>query len=181
MESLVENKQILHGLASGVITGIFASIIIFWKLSGKIDDFLFSIIYQQLLASGLSGEKALEIANKTIGELKWIHWLTVVSPIINMTLLGALLGLLTHVFIKKTGLKPWAASIATGLVLVLLLQLLPLLVLKTYTPYVVEALEEYIGLPVILVPSIMFTILLVVFNTLKGPWRKWGEAKPEIY
>ncbi len=83
VESLVENKQILYGLASGVITGIFASIIVFWELSGKIDDFLFSIIYQQLLASGLSGEKALEIANKTIGELKWIHWLTVVSPIIN--------------------------------------------------------------------------------------------------
>ncbi|MET1101626.1 MAG: hypothetical protein ABWW69_04015, partial [Pyrodictiaceae archaeon] len=151
---MVENRQVLYGIAAGVIAGIISSVVAVLRLYGRMDDFLLDLIYQQLLASGLPGEKALETARRTVEGLWWIRWLLAVGPVINMALLGALLGLLTHVFIKSLGLRPWSASLATGLVLVLLLQLLPLLLLEEYYSGITGVLEEYVGLPVILAPSI---------------------------
>ncbi|MCD6488524.1 MAG: hypothetical protein J7K21_04800 [Desulfurococcales archaeon] len=179
---MVESKQMLYSLAAGLIAGVIASIVIFIKIGGMVNEFMFELVYNQLLATGLSGDKALEIANQTIEGIKPIYWLIPISPIINMLFISAILGILLDFLVNRLHLKPYTASILTGLTLILLLQLTPIIILgKLYGGWITELLDKYIGLPVILTPSIIYTTLLTIFNTIKGPWNKWGETKPEIY
>ena len=179
---MIESKQILYSLAAGIIAGVIASIILLVRFSGVFDEFMYEVIYRQLLSAGLPEEKVLEIANTSIQEIKWIHWLIPIGPIINMLFLGAILGVFLDFLIKRLSLKPYIASILAGLILIFLLQLIPMLIIsKLYAPWLIELLDKYIGIATILAPSIIYTIILILFNTIEGPWTKWGEAKPETY
>ncbi|MET1159473.1 MAG: hypothetical protein ABWW65_00795 [Thermoprotei archaeon] len=179
---MVENKQILYGAVAGLISGIIGSIVLYVVLAPSFDAFIYNLMYYQLKSTGLPEENITSLLNTTLKTIKSIYWLIGIGPVINMLLIGALMGLYNSFLINRLRLAPGIASLLTGLTLILLLQLLPIsLISMFYGEWFLEVLDEFIGLPVIIAPSIVYTVLLIVFNTLKGPWEKWGEAQPEIY
>jgi len=144
--------------------------------------FIQDLVYHQLLAQGISSSKALEIAEQTAEGIRSLTWLFYVGPIINMLFIGAILGIALDLLVNKVKLNPGISSIITGFILIFLLQLLPIYVMNSlYGQWFIDTLNKYIGLWIILTPSIIYTFLLTLFNTIRGPWIKWGEAKPEKY
>ncbi len=144
--------------------------------------FIQDLVYHQLLAQGISSSKALEIAEQTAEGIRSLTWLFYVGPIINMLFIGAILGIALDLLVNKVKLNPGISSIITGFILIFLLQLLPIYVMNSlYGQWFIDTLNKYIGLWTILTPSIIYTFLLTLFNTIRGPWIKWGEAKPEKY
>ncbi len=180
--NMVESKHILYSVIAGILTGIIASIIIAISINGMIIPFVHDLVYHQLLAQGISSSKALEIADQTAESIGSLTWLFYIGPVINMLLIGAILGIVLDILVKKVKLNPGIASIITGLILIFLLQLLPIYALNAvYGSWFLDIFNKYIGLWIALIPSIIYTFLLTLFNTIKGPWIKWGEAKPEKY
>jgi len=179
---MAESKQIFYSVIAGLLTGIIASIIIAIRINGMFASFIQDLVYHQLLAQGISSSKALEIAEQTAESIGSLTWLFYVGPIINMLFLGAILGIVLDLLVKKVKLNPSIASIITGLILIFLLQLLPIYALNSlYGQWFIDIFNKYISLWIILTPSIIYTFLLTLFNTIRGPWIKWGEAKPEKY
>lgn len=176
---MVESKYVLYSLSAGVIAGAFSSITLLFKLSA-IEGFVRELMYQQLLLLGLSKEGASEVVKTAINGVRSFLWLAPIGPIINMLFLGALLGVLLDFLARKLK-KVHYSSILTGLVLITLQVMLILVISEIYGSWFIDLLNEYIGLPLIVAPSIMYTILLTIFSSIKGPWAKWGEAKPEVY
>ena len=178
---MVENRHILYSLTAGVIAGTFSSVTMALTLSGAIEDLMRELVHQQLLWSGVPQEKIPEIVAKAVESLKWTYWLIPLGPIINMLFLGALLGLLLDFLVKKLK-RPYVASLLTGTFFIVLLQLLPLLLLEAvYGSWFTELLNKYMGMPLIIAPSVLYTVLLTIFSSVKGPWTRWGEAKPKMY
>jgi len=176
---LVESKYVLYSLLAGVIAGALSSIMMLFKLNA-IEEFVREFMYQQLLLSGLSEEGASEVVKMAIDGVRAFLWLAPIGPIINMLFLGALLGVLLDFLVKKLR-RPYYPSILTGLVLIAL-QVVPIMVINwMYGSWFTELLDRYIGLPFIIAVPIVYTILLTIFSSIKGPWTKWGEAKPKIY
>lgn len=176
---MVESKYVLYSLSAGVIAGVLSSIMMFFKLNA-IEEFVREFMYQQLLSSGFSEEGASEVVKMAIDGVRAFLWLAPIGPIINMLFLGALLGVLLDFLVKKLR-KPYYSSILTGLVLIAL-QVVPILIInEVYGSWFVELLDKHVGLPLLVAPSIAYAILLTVFTSIKGPWTRWGEAKPKIY
>ncbi|MEM2214663.1 MAG: hypothetical protein QXD66_07275 [Candidatus Nezhaarchaeales archaeon] len=176
---MVESKYVLYSLLAGVIAGALSSIMMLFKLNA-IEEFVREFMYQQLLLSGLSEEGASEVVKMAIDGVRAFLWLAPIGPIINMLFLGALLGVLLDFLVKKLR-RPYYPSILTGLVLIAL-QVVPIMVINwMYGSWFTELLDRYIGLPFIIAVPIVYTILLTIFSSIKGPWTKWGEAKPKIY
>ncbi len=180
---MTESRYIMYSILAGIIAGIITGIVLFIKMSNVFNDFIYELTFHQLVSGGLSEEEATYIARTTTLRLAGLmNWLLLIGPIINMLLLGALLGVLLDILIKKVNLRPWLASIVVGLIFITLLRLLPLyLIGKFYDKWLINTMFKYIGLHLILMPSIIYTIMLVLFNTIKGPWTRVAEAKPEIY
>jgi len=178
---VVENRHILYSLTAGVIAGAFSSIIMTLTLSGTIEDLMRELIHQQLLWSGVPQEKIPEIVARAIESLKWTYWLIPLGPIINMLFLSALLGLLLDFLVKRLK-KPYVASLLTGTAFIVMFQLLPLLLLEAvYGSWLTELLNKYMRMPTIIAPSVLYSVLLTIFSSIKGPWTRWGEAKPKTY
>ncbi len=178
---MIENRYILYSLAAGAIAGAFSSIIMVLTLSGAFEDLVRELMYRQLLLSGLPQEKIPEIVARVVESLKSFYWLMPIGPVINMLLFGALLGLLLDFLVKKLK-KPYIASILTGVVFMVLFQLAPLLSLKAiYGSWFTELLDRYMGMHLIIAPSVLYTVLLTIFSSVRGPWARWGEAEPEKY
>jgi len=178
---MVENKYILYSLVAGVIAGAFSSIMMILTLSNTIEDFTRELVYKQLLWSGAPQEKIPEIVAKITESLKWVYWLIPVGPVINMLFFGALLGLLLDFLIRKLK-KPYIASMLTGAIFLVLFQLVPLLLLEAvYGSWFTDLLSKYIGMPLMIAPPVLYTVLLTIFSSVKGPWTRWGEAEPKTY
>jgi len=178
---MVENRYVLYSLTAGVIAGAFSSVTTTLMLGGAIEDFMRELMHQQLLWSGIPQEKIPEIVAKAVESLKWTYWLIPLGPIINMLFLGALLGLLLDFLVKKLK-RPYVASLLTGTTFIVLFQLLPLLLLEAiYGSWFTELLSKYIGMPLIIAPPVLYTVLLTIFSSVKGPWTRWGEAEPKTY
>ena len=178
---MVENRHILYSLTAGAIAGAFSSVVMTLMPSGAIEDLVRELMHQQLLWSGVPQENISEIVVRVIESLKWIYWLIPLGPIINMLFFGALLGLLLDFLVKKLK-RPYVASLLTGTFFMVLLQLLPLLLLEAvYGSWFTELLNKYMGMPLIIAPSVLYTVLLTIFSSVKGPWTRWGEAKPKMY
>ncbi len=179
---MVESRQILYSVVAGILAGIVASIVMAVRIDGLFASFLQELVYHQLLAQGIPLNEAREIAEQAASRFGSLTWLLYVGPVINMLFMGALLGILAELLVSKVKLHPSISSIITGLILIFLLQLLPIHVMSSiYGQWFTDILNKYIGLWALLTPSIIYTFLLTLFNTVKGPWIKWGEAKPEKY
>lgn len=176
---MVESKYVLYSLSAGVIAGALSSTMILFKLSA-FEEFVREFMYQQLLSSGLSGEGASEAIKAAIDGVRSFLWLAPIGPIINMLFIGALLGVFLDFLVKRLK-KALYSSIMTGLVLIAL-QVVPILLInEVYGSWFVDLLDKYVGLPILIAPPIAYTVLLTIFSSVRGPWTKWGEAKPEIY
>jgi len=179
---MVESRQILYSVIAGILAGITASIIIAIRINGMFAPFIQDLVYYQLLAQGIPSSEAFEIAKQTAESIGSLTWLLYVGPIINMLFMGAILGIVLDLLVNKVKLNPGMSSIITGFILIFLLQLLPIYVMGSlYGQWFIDTLNKYIGLWIILTPSIIYTSLLTLFNAIKGPWIKWGEVKPEKY
>ena len=178
---MVESRQILYSMLAGVAAGAVGSVVIAVTVSSTFNEFLYEVVYHQLASSGVG--RAAEVANLTVQSVGQLaHWLLPVAPLINGLLLGVLLGLLLDLLTRRLHIKPWAASLITGLTYVALLQALPLtLVSLAYGRWIVDLLARYVGLAAVFAPSATYTATLLLLNTVKGPWTRLGEAEPEIY
>jgi len=179
---MAESRQIFYSLVAGIVSGATASAIVAAKIGGAFASFIHDLVYHQLLSQGVPPGKALEIAEQAAESIGPLAWLLYVGPVINMLFMGAILGIVLDLLVRKARLSPGVASVVTGLILVFLLQLLPIYALALlYGQWFIDILDRYIGLWTGLAPSIVYTSLLVLFNTVRGPWVRWGEAKPEKY
>lgn len=178
---MVESKTLLYSLLAGLLTGIIFSIVYTIHINPNIDDFIYETIYYQNKANGLSEDKARRLASETTKVLSTLNWLFILSPIMNSLILSIIFGLLLDLLINKTKLKPSIASIITGLSLLLLqLTILSITIIAAGT-WLLDLINKYIGLTIIIAYPLTYTIILFILNTFKGPWIRWGESKPKIY
>ncbi len=178
---MVESKYVLYGVISGLISGALGGALIAIISGSSFKDFMYSLTYYQLSSAGIHQENASAIAKSVSTSLGVFNWLIPLGAIINMLFLGALLGVLMDYLVGK-GLRPLVSALTVGGVLIFGLQLAPLYLLNLYYgSWFLKIFEKYIGLWVLLAPSIVFTVTLALLTCLKGPWVKLEESKPEIY
>jgi len=178
---MVESKYVLYGVISGLISGALGGALIAIVTGNSFKDFMYSLTYHQLSTTGIPSANASAIARSVSTSLGVLNWLVPLGAIINMLFLGALLGVFMDYLVSK-GVKPLISVLIVGGVLIFGLQLAPLYLLNLYYgSWFLKIFEKYIGLWILLTPSIIFTASLALLTYVKGPWVKLEESKPEIY
>ena len=179
---MVESKTILYNILSGVFTGIIIAIIFYLSSLERINEFIYQLTLKQLIINGLSPNQATEIANQTLTTIKNIEWIYPLGPVLNMFLISVILGVINDYIIRKTNMKPYMASIITGLVLLLVFQIIPLLIVSILIGnWFIELYSKYIGFHIPVTMTIIYTALLIIFTSIRGPWSRILESKPKIY
>ena len=179
---MVESKIILYNILAGIITGIIIAVILYLFALKGINEFIYQLTIKQLILNGLAPHEAVKIANKTLSSIESIEWIYPLGIILDMFFISIILGIINDYILRKTGIKPYMASIITGLILLVVFQLLPLaLVSVTMGKWIIDLYSEYIGFHVQAIMTLTYTTLLIVFTSIKGPWSRILESKPKIY
>ena len=176
---MVESRYILYSVLAGLVAGIVSSAIYIAVIPvDSVEKVVEEIINYQVKSQGTSEEEAsrvLNIVSLVKGPLARLFYL---SPIMNMLLLGAIFGVLLDVLSQRMAIKAGISSLIVGAILVSL-QLLFLY--SIYNGLLALILDKYIGLSLVLLPSLLYTALLVVFNSIEGPWSAIASSRPKKY
>ncbi len=164
--------SILAGLVSGLIAG-FLSIAIASSIEAFTGDLMEEVLQLNSTQKAIVMKQVEAIMDK-------LYWVLPISTTIQMVLLTGLFGILHKHLIVSRNMKPLYSSIITGLSFIILIEIVPLLILEIMYHGVIGLMHKYIGIHMVLLPGILYTILLAVFTT-KGPWREIAESKPKEY
>ncbi|MCD6300720.1 MAG: hypothetical protein J7L82_01460 [Staphylothermus sp.] len=179
---MVESKILLYNVLAGIITGFVVSIVLYFSPLERFNEFVYQLTLKQLIINGVPSDQAARIANETLSMLKNIEWIYPLGSILNMFFLSIILGIIHDYIIRKTSMKPALASIITGLILLLVFQIIPLMLVSVlFGNWFLELYSEYIGFHIQIIMTLIYTAFLVIFTSFKGPWSKLLESKPRIY
>ncbi len=180
--NMVESRIILYNILAGIITGIIIAIIFYLFALEGINEFTYQLIIKQLIINGLAPHEAVKIANKTLSSIKSIEWIYPLGVILDMFFISIMLGIINDYILRKTSMKPYIASIITGLILLVVFQLLPLILVSAIIgEWIIDLHSKYIGFHIQAIMTLVYTTLLVIFTSVKGPWSRVLESRPKIY
>ena len=176
---MVESRPLLYSVLAGLIAGIISSATYIALVPvDSIERLIEEMVNYQVESRSITEEEArsvLSLVSSIRGPLAWLFY---VSPVMNMVLLGAILGVLLDALTRKLAIKAGTASLIVG---ALLVSLQLVFLYSMYDGLLALILARHIGVPLALLPSLLYTALLVVFNSVEGPWSTIASSKPEKY
>lgn len=153
---MVESKYVLYGLISGAISGLSEGIIVYLGRKEVME-----LIVELARIEG-------NVPSKTLSYVESIaNYILMFSPIlylIQMIIIGAIFGSLEDYFVKKFGLKPALAALASGSIFLIFLLGLPLATLSIANSKVLSLIVKHFGLLRILLPSAIYIATLTFLS-----------------
>ncbi len=179
---MVESRYVLYGLIAGILSGITGSAL-FIALVGfdNMARFTYELTYDELIATGLPPQNASRAALMATREVSYFSFIVPFGPLLNMLILGPLIGALQDYLVRR-GLRPVLAAGLAGGFYIVFLNLLPIYGLSfIFGGLLLDALLKYIGPLVIFLPPALYVVLLIVFSAYNGPWSRIKFSEPRIY
>ena len=167
----MSNKPILYSIFAGMITGVVVGLLPL-SLMSSFNEMLREIVMYQLTSANASKEVIEEALSKINETLIIVMWITPIATTIQMILIGALFGILHRYFINKYNIKPWYSALIVGVIFILLTEAIPIFASLFLNQQIINIVFKYINPFMIFIPGILYTILLILFSSIKGPWAK---------
>lgn len=171
---MVENKYVFYGLIAGTITGAVLGVSLL-SITSTLNELIKEIIVYQLTVINSSQEVINETLEKIGNLMSYIVWIAPLAYVFQMLILGALFGALESFIINRFKLNASVAAILTGGAFITTFTILPIVVLTCIEPKIISIIFKHINLVFILMPGIVYTTLLIIFSSIKGPWGKVKE------
>ena len=153
---MVESKYVVYGLVSGAVSGIVAGVVVYLGREGlmKLIDELIS----------LEGNVPPETFSYVKSIVSYILMFSPILYLIQMVVIGAIFGSLEDYFIKKFGLKPVLAALASGGVFLIFFLIFPFMTLLAVDSKLVSLIIKHLGLARILLPSAVYVATLTFLS-----------------
>ena len=178
--SVVEGKHIFNSIIAAIISTLIFIPFVFIVM-GNINNLVREIVIVQLKSQNVPQDVINATLTQIEGTLKFIIPITPIAQILQASVLGAIMGLLYSYLITRRRLKPAISALITGMSYILIFYAIPMVFLLETQVAILNVIFKYIWWPLTIAPYITYTVILILFSVIKGPWNKWAEAKPSKY
>ena len=180
MSEISDRRFIYYGMLAGFLSGVVTGISLLASI-GSLETFLKTIIEMSLPPNSYNETLINETLRQIIGVYNVLLYASPLLYGIEMLIFGALFGLFHRWLVFVKGVSEAVGAVLTGVFFMLLVQGIPLGIIYASDITQISVIFSVINPLLVFVPGVTYTLLLLFFAAVDGPWKKWGEGQPEKY